>query len=275
MDKDNILKRASGFKVEGKKTKPQAWQELEKKMNKMPTAVTNNYQKLFIGSAAAAIAAILLVFTFVNRTTTYKTLAGDTQMITLPDNSLAYLNAGTTLKVTTGKWPSKREVILDGEAFFEVIPGSSFTVRSANGTVKVLGTKFNVYSRNSFFMVDCYSGKVNVTNAHQDQSVNLLPNTGIRLKEDNRFSEKYTIKPQRAKSWLTGVFHFKATPLILVIEEIERQFGYTVEIKTDISNRSYTGSFTNKDLAVTLDLVCVPMGLKYNIVEAEKRVTIQ
>ena len=69
----------------------------------------------------------------------------------------------TTLKYASNKWDKKRRVRLEGEAFFKVAKGSTFTVDTKTGSVKVLGTQFNVKNRIGFFEVVCYEGLVGVT----------------------------------------------------------------------------------------------------------------
>ena len=116
---------------------------------------------------ASAIAAILVLgFLVVNLTaddlTTYSTATAESLEITLPDDSAVQLNAGTTLSFNEDKWQDARAVSLDGEALFKVAKGSTFTVKTAAGTVQVLGTEFNVINREGLFEVTCYEGRVAV-----------------------------------------------------------------------------------------------------------------
>jgi len=273
MDNNKILKRAGSLKVEGNKSKLHAWQDLEKRIDSAPKY--QSYKKLVWATTSVAAAAIVVFILFIVRPTTYQTLAGEKTTITLPDNSLIYLNAGTTLKVNTWNWDTNRGISLDGEAFFVVTPGSSFSVESVNGTVKVLGTEFNVYSRQNHYTVDCYSGKVNVTHPRHDQSVDLIANEGVRLNKDDQFTAKYTLNSEHAKSWFAGQFFYESAPLQLVFDEIERQFGYTVKTETDISSRYYSGHFTDENLITALELVCVPMGIHFSIVKEEDEKVIR
>src|SRR5690606_14822624 len=75
---------------------------------------------------------------------------GGQYRITLPDGTKVWLNAASSLK-----WPSrftadKREVFLEGEAYFAVDKhqpaGSSkpFIVKTAGQETTVLGTEFNI-----------------------------------------------------------------------------------------------------------------------------------
>lgn len=66
----------------------------------------------------------------------------------LPDGSIVWLNAGSTLKYDPAFDGPQREITLNGEAFFDIAPlaGRPFIVHAANIDIKVLGTAFNVKS---------------------------------------------------------------------------------------------------------------------------------
>ena len=72
-------------------------------------------------------------------------------MIKLPDGSLVQLNANSTLSFDT-QWDASADrcVWLNGEAFFEVEKKpetkQKFKVITADLTVEVLGTEFNINS---------------------------------------------------------------------------------------------------------------------------------
>ena len=89
-------------------------------------------------------------------------LAQQTQVL-LPDASEVVLNADTRLTYNEKRWDARRHVRLDGEAWFKVAKGQTFTVETATGEVTVLGTQFNVLQRGDIFIVRCYEGRVRVT----------------------------------------------------------------------------------------------------------------
>ncbi len=70
---------------------------------------------------------------------------GKRSRMVLADGSIVHLNAGSTIRYPAS-FDRKREVYLSGEAFFEVVknPSRPFLIHLDNGTVKVLGTSFNV-----------------------------------------------------------------------------------------------------------------------------------
>ena len=68
------------------------------------------------------------------------------------------LNELSQLEYNASKWDENRSLELKGEAFFDVEKGKRFDVTTEFGNVSVLGTEFNVLSRDSIFKVSCYEG---------------------------------------------------------------------------------------------------------------------
>ena len=114
------------------------------------------------------IAAILtiLIASYVFYTTTTP-IAVDTTLakteFLLPDTSQVILNSNSTIKYKTWNWESNRNISLEGEAYFKVAKGSTFSINTSQGLVTVVGTQFNVSTKNNEFTVACFEGKVNVT----------------------------------------------------------------------------------------------------------------
>ena len=90
---------------------------------------------------------------------------GEKSIITMNDGSRVYLNSSSTLSYPATFPSDKREVFLEGEAFFEVTRNENrpFVIRSGNLTTKVLGTSFNVnaFDANNI-SVSVATGKVQV-----------------------------------------------------------------------------------------------------------------
>jgi transmembrane sensor len=197
-----------------------------------------------------------------------KITAGHGQLVTytLPDNSSVSLNAGSTIHFKKHGWKKNRLLHLDGEAFFEILPGSKFTVATNNGSVSVVGTSFNVYSRKSNLTVLCKTGVVSVNVPRKGFSENLVAGKGIKINADSETLsyEKFEASTVKSSAWLTGEFYYDKAPLAEVFEEIERQ--YDIKIYADhLSHRHYTGYFKKGDLKQTLDMVCLPMNLSYRV----------
>jgi len=218
-------------------------------------------------AVAASVVIIMGIFLTINRTDslTETTLAQQHRTVTLPDGSTVKLNASSTV-VFDEEWADERSIHLDGEAFFDVKKGSRFQVITDNGTVEVLGTSFNVFSREDDFKVACKTGKVRVSS--DTKQVILTPNLAT-LKSSDGLVEPFSTLSQ--DDWTRGYFAFDDEPLENVFEELERQFGVTVLAKDSEKGR-FTGEFSAEDLDTALRVICGPMDMDYRV--DEQTVTI-
>ena len=183
------------------------------------------------------------------------TAPAELKTISLPDGSQATLNAASELE-----WNDHRNLSLKGEAFFEVVEGSNFSVHTSHGSVQVLGTSFNVYARPDGFRVACNTGKVKVIPVTQQIEEHILtPGTLFSQKPAQKavLSEFLNKNPD---SWRKGTFYFDNVPLNEVIAVMERQYDIQIQLNAD-SDRPYVGGFTNDNLEEAFLLVTKPFNL--------------
>jgi len=188
--------------------------------------------------------------------------AGNQEIVNLPDASTALLNAGSTINFSE-HWSNERTVELEGQAFFDVIKGSKFQVVTPEGVVEVLGTSFDVFARDKEFRVACRTGRVRVTAGKQ--SVEIVPGFTAILENDRLLVGEYDLSEA---DWRNGEFIYEEADLNDVLDELSRQFNVQLQSPA-LEGRKYTGRFSNKKLDEALQLVCLPMGLKYTIMNQQ------
>jgi transmembrane sensor len=179
----------------------------------------------------------------------------------LPDGSMVTLNADTKISFNKGNFNKKRSVIMDGEAFFNIEKGNTFTIKTNLADIEILGTSFNLYARGNTFHVSCFSGKILVKSG--SQSVVISPREMAYI-EDDQLIFKRNENIHALAGWRSGEFNYKNASLNLVFDEIERQYNVTF-VLPELNERFFTGGFSNKNLVDALDIVCIPMGLTYEI----------
>ena len=213
-------------------------------------------------SIAASILVVLgCYFAFNFEEITYKTSYAEQKTINLPDGSEVVLNAKSVINFNEKDWRNNRTILLKGEAFFKVKKGSTFSVQTSNGLVRVLGTQFNVKDTDTFFEVVCYEGKVSVRNNKKEYV--LRTGNAIR-KIDGKNSEKHD-NENSLPSWLNGESSFVSVPLKYVILELEKQYNIQIDAHKIDDSIIFTGSFSNKDLKLALVSVFKTMDIHYNI----------
>jgi transmembrane sensor len=209
-----------------------------------------------------------IFYWFYDPATEISTRLAEHQITYLPDSTQITLNAATTVRYQARRWKQNREVALEGEAFFDVRKGSSFTVKTRLGDVTVLGTRFNVRLRAGRFEVTCYEGKVSVR-AGQEEQV-LEPGMKFLIKNNQAFIESGEVG--QGPSWLNQESAFESAPLGEVLEELERQYGISVSTRNVDTTKLFSGRFSHEDLNVALESIAFPMHLTFKISPNRKNV---
>ena len=177
--------------------------------------------------------------------------AGQRVNIELPDGSNVWLNAGTQMQYPVSFMKDKREVILDGEAYFEVARNEKcpFVVRTHAMDIEVLGTKFNVeaYSKKAVFEASLMQGKIRVKSSHNEKTaVVLLPNYKTTLKDGRLVVHK--IDDYNVYRWKEGLYCFKSKPFTQIMEDLERYYDLKIQVdKKSIESVALTGKFRISD----------------------------
>jgi ferric-dicitrate binding protein FerR (iron transport regulator) len=211
----------------------------------------------------AAVILLPVLLTVHLYTVTEHAVRGEHAEICLPDGSPVTLNAGSKISYKPYEWFLSRKVRLEGEACFDVKPGSRFRVQSGRNRVDVLGTAFNVYARQETYRVTCLTGRVEVR-AERETFV-LGPGMQVTCREGKQTVNE-NITPEQATGWMQGKFVFIETPLAEVIAEMERRYNMRVTCSDADLNRLYTGNFmkTEKPEDI-LDIIGRPFGITFNI----------
>ncbi|MEL6484923.1 MAG: FecR domain-containing protein, partial [Bacteroidota bacterium] len=217
--------------------------------------------KSFLRIAAAIALLMVGAFAYLNLSNeSVTTEIAETAKLTLPDTSEVVLNADSKVTYDDTDWDLQRNITLEGEAFFKVAKGKTFTVSTDLGQVQVLGTQFNVEARKDYFEVSCYEGLVSVTFNNTTQKLpagaSLLFIRGERMERTVS-----NLEP----SWLNRESSFERVPLQFVINELERQFKIDVSLENVDTEVLFTGSFNNTDLETALKSISTPSKLNFKV----------
>jgi ferric-dicitrate binding protein FerR (iron transport regulator) len=255
-DYQNIVDGLVYFKAPSFDLQPSLAKTLGKIYRPKKAKVINLKPIVYTFTAAASI--LLIIGLFFN-TVSYTTDPGQQLAVVLPDGSSVDLNAASTLTHQRFFWSQNRKITLDGEAYFKVTSGTNFTVATKLGKIEVLGTQFNVKSRSNEFRVGCYEGKVRVSTQDNQQKI-LQKGNGVSLKDKKLIDETIT---DQEPLWKKGESIFNSTPLVNVLDELERQYNITFSRDQIDQNQLFTGGFNYNDLNIALESVLVPMGIEY------------
>lgn len=193
--------------------------------------------------------------------TTISTLASNKTTTELPDHSSITLNALSSITYNTNDWNTKRHITLEGEGYFKVAKGETFSVETKTGTVTVLGTQFNVKDRDNVFEVTCYEGSVRVD---YKKTSKILKSGDSFLILDGKYiaQEKESIASPK---WIGNESYFRSMPFDHVLREFERQYNISITSKKIDLNQLFTGSFVHNDRTLALKSITLPLHLSYSL----------
>ena len=226
-----------------------------------PKVRTINFKTFYRVAAVLVLALTSGYLFFYSNNTSFETQIAQRKIFTLPDNSEVVLNAASKISFNEKKWANNRTLTLAGEAFFKVKKGQTFSVKTTDGIVTVLGTQFNVKERKNYFEVRCYEGLVSVT--HNNNTTKLPPGKTFRV--INGKVENVEDFNAQNPSWIQQESSFNKIPLDQVIAELERQYDLKIKVKGVDTSKLFTGSFTHTDKEIALQAVTIPLKLSYKI----------
>jgi transmembrane sensor len=246
------------------KSREEAWAELDKKLSERPGTrpLIFTHHKISYGIAATILllAAVFSLLRFYTATVTCP--EGQHLSYILPDGSKLEMNVDSKMAYHPFWWRFSRELKFEGEGYFQVEKGKKFEVVSNLGNTEVLGTTFNIYSRENDYIVTCLTGRVKVTSFKSEVEV-LSPDQEASINSDGNIIVRKDREAKESISWVNNMFSFTSRPLSQVVNEIARQYGVRIILNAG-GDYLYTGYFSkDKPIGDVLTLVCKPFGLTF------------
>ncbi|TDW97416.1 FecR family protein [Dinghuibacter silviterrae] len=175
---------------------------------------------------------------------------------TLPDGSSVTLNAHSTLRY------KDRAVTLEGEGFFTIAPDAykPFVVHAGNATIQVLGTSFNVRTRDSAVAVVVETGRVAVSLGADRQVIS----AGERVQADEKGLLKWASSDELYQYYRTRLFVCRATPLGELLRTVSEAYNVPILlVPPDTDTKPLTGTYRFGSLDSLLNVVTQTLGLTW------------
>jgi transmembrane sensor len=221
-------------------------------------------------AAAAALALIGIVAYSSNHSASspqrFQTAAGERSTIRLSDGSSVMLAPSTTAII------SDDMVEIVGEAYFQVTTHSSrpFTVRTANASVHVLGTAFDVrhYPDDRHTSVVVEDGKVTVRSRRSGERVTptiVTPNM-MALIMDSGVTVTSGAPVRQHTGWTRGILIFDRMSLRDVAAELSRSYGSSIRVgDSALATKTLVAEVDVRQMSLvqTLDIITATLGARY------------
>ncbi len=189
-------------------------------------------------------------------------------MIKLDDGTKVWVNAETKLKYPVAFVGDRREVVLEGEAFFDVAKNEKpFIVKTSFGDVRVLGTAFGIsaYASESESYTTLVRGKVSVEREGGEPVV-ILPGEQVVTSKDGKMI-KQQVDVEEFVGWKDGIYVFKEKSLGEIMKTLERWYNISVDFQEkSLVNLPFTGNLKRyDDINVFFDALTRTGDMKYRV----------
>lgn len=169
--------------------------------------------------------------------------------VQLADGSTVTIGRKSRIKYPAGFAGEKRDVILEGEAFFEVAKNANkpFTVLTGDVHTEVLGTSFKVTAQpKAAVEVAVVTGKVRVS-YHVGTMVNALATMlpGDKISWNNSHLTRLKTDPKDVLAWKNEMMVFRKQSLSGILDAFRNHYGVTITV--------INKGFLREKISLTLD----------------------
>ena len=276
----NINQFTDSYRVPAIISKEEAWRKLEQKIVTREPVVHKTvdlrlYFRITLAAVAVAVVFGVVWFGFLynrNFSPEISTVLSQVRTCWLPDSSKVQLNSNSAIKYRYNKLNGDRDVVLRGDALFEVKKGKKFQVGFEGGKVMVTGTAFYIsaYSTESM-RVDCIEGSVSVV--LNDTTYTLDKEKGVKIFQ-GIITGPYQCDKVDVRDRLNGIFSWSRISLPEVTNLIGYRFGYRFILEPALENRYFSGRLDLNKMQEGLTVICMAMNLDFSIDESQKTISL-
>ncbi|PWG79720.1 FecR family protein [Pararcticibacter amylolyticus] len=227
---------------------------------------------------------------------------GTTRKLTLPDGTIAWLNAGTTLRYNQNFGKEQRSVYLNGEAYFDIAASERnipFLLNTDKFVIRDIGTVFNVkaYADEPDFEMAVFEGEVSVEgkfSSHNPQKgkVFLSEKQVLKVKtpvlnksnkkvaeparkpDNNELIKLVEVTPaqmEEYKGWTDNFLVFDGESFRKIANDFERRYNVKITFQDpDLEKYEYSGTFRDiRDIRSALQIIKKTTPMEYTINDSE------
>ena len=199
---------------------------------------------------------------------TISTPRGGQYHVILPDGSKVWLNAASSLRFPTSFTGEARNVLLTGEAYFEVAHNKNmpFHVAVNDMKVEVLGTHFNImsYDNENAISTTLLEGSVKVSSMVNGQWSMLKPGQQAAI-HNSQLTIHDDIDAESVIAWKNGMFQFNSADIQTIMRQIERWYDVEVQYKGPIPQGHYSGIVPRSNNLLKVLRIFEESDLKFSI----------
>ena len=185
---------------------------------------------------------------------------------TLPDGTVAVISNNSSLHYPSDFTKDSREVVLNGEAWFNVThnPAQPFIISTGPIHIKVIGTSFNVRTNNEVIEVAVKTGIVRMYN-NTDSLTVTAKQKGIYQISTRQFVLKEKFNPNEV-AYATKYFNFESATLKEITDQLQKAYNIKIIISNkNLENCTLSSSFDNKPIEYIFEVLAMTLNIQYRI----------
>tara|TARA_R110002124_G_scaffold123906_3_gene282818 strand:+ start:4638 stop:5699 length:1062 start_codon:yes stop_codon:yes gene_type:complete len=195
--------------------------------------------------------------------------------VTLSDGTKVYINSDSKIIIPNVFKSDKREVYLEGEAYFDVAknPNKPFLIRTKGAVVEVLGTSFAVrnYPGDNVIQTVVNEGTVSFRSDDTRDSNSVIltaGNLGRLNLENNQIKTEHIDDINFYLSWKDGYLKFKNESMKEVAKQLERKYDIEVVFDSkEIAEMNLTAELRSRSLARVLKTISMSLKIDYTLLK--------
>jgi ferric-dicitrate binding protein FerR (iron transport regulator) len=222
-------------------------------------AAARNWRRVAASAAAIVLLAVGIDFFMLQSPPelfggVVSTSATEIATLTLGDGTVVRIGPKSSLRFPEES--ERREVWLDGEAFFSVakVEGKPFVVHTRTGRATALSTRFRVITTEKAMKVGVLQGRVAVEAGETERE---LVSGEVGQVTSGKLTVERAASLRELEPNLGSFLAFRTTPLWMVAEEVEDFYGVQVELESgEVGGRTVTASFQDASFQELMSVVC-------------------
>jgi transmembrane sensor len=187
---------------------------------------------------------------------------------TLEDGSVVYLAPGTEIKYPLSISDNKRVLEMSGEIFIDVTPDINrpFVVQMPEAVIEVLGTSFNVNTRNETGLeVFVETGKVQVSLTGYSHEKIYVESGELLTRSGNKLEKNIPVQGYNT-AWRKNQMQFKDEYLANILKVLNHNYNSSFVIQEkELEERRLTVTFYNNSITTITELICLSLNIDHEI----------
>jgi transmembrane sensor len=189
--------------------------------------------------------------------------------VLLPDGTMAWLNAESSITYPVVFDGNERKVKVTGEVYFEIVHDDKqpFKIAVKDQLIEDIGTHLNInaYDDESTINTTLLEGRVKVTKG--SASAILAPGQQATIRPDGNSFQIQKLDADEAIAWKNGYFYFDRADIQTVMRQLARWYNVQVIYKGEISKRTFKGKvYRNINASQALQMLSY-FGAHFQIVD--------